>query len=752
MTHSDESSNNGISHDPIRLGADHLADHVAWLSQGRHADPFAVLGRHGDGDQVTVRAFVPGAAQMWLVDIGQPMQQQEKTGLFEWRGAASGLPLHYRLSWVDAEGRQHIGYDPYSFAPLLSIYDLHLFNEGRHLHTHRVLGAHPRQVDGIAGVLFSVWAPNAERVSVIGDFNHWDGRRHPLRRRDQVWELFIPGVNIDMRYQFEIRVPGQAELLRKIDPYGQGFEYRPNVASLVVDPAAYSWKDEVWMSQRRHLKAERSPISIYEVHLGSWQRDANGNYLNYAELARRLVAYAGSLGFTHLELMPITEHPLDASWGYQPTGYFAPTSRYGSANDFRGFVDYCHQAGIGVILDWVPGHFPKDAHGLACFDGTWLYEYEDPARREHRGWGTLVFNYGRNQVKNFLLSSACFWLEECHLDGLRVDAVASMLYLDYDRESGEWSPNSFGGNENLEAIAFLREMNNVIYRRYPGVLMIAEESTAWPLVTRQAWLGGLGFGMKWSMGWMHDTLEYLMLDSALRRHQHELLTFGLLYTFTENFMLPLSHDEVVHGKGSLLARMSGDYQQRFANIRLLYVYMWTYPGKKFLFMGNEFAQEREWDHAGALDWALLAKPEHSGVLNLIRDVNKIYRELKDLHWYEFSQEGLEWLDCHDTVQSVVVYFRRSNDHQTVTVIILNFTAVARSGYRVGVPTLGVYQEVLNSDAQCYGGFGAINGPVRAFPVPHMGQSCSLLVDLPPLTGLVLTSCREDGEDPAIGVA
>ncbi|MDQ5909945.1 MAG: 1,4-alpha-glucan branching enzyme GlgB [Pseudomonadota bacterium] len=741
MTYFDNSDNNHLTQPE-----DHRLIHDALLLwQGRHSDPFAVLGHHGHGDRVIVRVFIPGAQQIQLVELGQPLQRLAQTDLFEWNGVTDALPLHYRLAWVDAKGDEYAGYDPYSFAPQLSLYDLHLFNEGRHLHAYRVLGAHSRQIDGIEGTLFSVWAPSAERVSVVGDFNGWDGRSHPLRRRGSVWELFMPEVGAGMRYQFEIRTRETGELLRKSDPYGRGFERRPDVASLVVDHAAYPWRDEVWMARRRRLRPEQSPLSVYEVHLGSWQKNADGGYLSYGELARRLVAYVGSLGFTHIELMPITEHPLDASWGYQPTGYFAPTSRHGTLKDFCGFVDYCHQAGIGVILDWVPGHFPKDAHGLACFDGSYLYEYADPARREHRSWGTLVFNYGCNQVKNFLLASACFWLEECHLDGLRVDAVTSMLYLDYARESGEWIPNPFGGNENLEAIAFLREMNDVIHRRYPGVLMIAEESTAWPLVTRPAWMGGLGFGMKWNMGWMHDTLEYLMLDPGLRRHHHELLTFGLLYAFTENFMLPLSHDEVVHGKGSLMTRMAGDRIQRFANLRLLYVYMWTYPGKKFLFMGNEFCQEREWNHAGVLDWDLLAKVEHSGLQRLVCDLNRLYRELSYLHGCEFAQEGFEWLDCHDAAHSVVVYLRRLVETGDAAVVILNFAAVARLGYRVGAPSSGIYREILNSDARCYAGGGVINQDLRAFSVPHMGQPYSLLVDLPPLTGLVLTPFHVQGE-------
>ncbi len=706
------------------------------LSEGRHPDPFAVLGRHDCGEQVTIRAFWPNARQVYLADMGQPLRRLANTDLFEWQGVAKALPSYYRLTWVDADGREFTVHDPYSFPPQLSLYDLHLFNEGRHLHAYRLLGAHPRLIDGIAGILFSVWAPNAERVSWVGDFNGWNGFCHPLRRRGHVWELFVPGVTIGMRYQFEIRVRETGELLRKSDPYGRCFERRPAVCSIVADNTAYSWRDDVWMARRWRQNWSGVPLSVYEVHLGSWQRDAAGDYLSYRDLARRLVAYVGSLGFTHIELMPITEHPLDASWGYQTTGYFAPTSRYGTVNDFRWFVDYCHQAGIGVILDWVPGHFPKDVHGLASFDGTYLYEYEDPTRREHRGWGTLVFNYGRNQVKNFLLASACFWLEECHLDGLRVDAVSSMLYLDYARDSGEWAPNPFGGNENLEAVAFFRELNDIISRRFPGVLIIAEESTAWPLVTRPSWMGGLGFTMKWNMGWMHDTLEYLALDPALRCHHQELLTFGLLYAFTENFMLSLSHDEVVHGKGSLLAKMSGDRRQRFANLRLLYVYMWTYPGKKIIFMGNEFAQGQEWNFASSLDWDLLAQPECFGIFSLLRDLNNLYRSVPSLHINEFAQDSFEWLDCHDPARSIIVYLRRDNN-QRIVLIILNFAAIARNGYQVGVPLLGTYREVLNSNAVQYCGDGGVVGDICALPVYHMGQPYSLLMDLPPLTGVVL---------------
>lgn len=726
------SSNDSLNHSNDQT----LVDAVL-LSEGRHPDPAAILGPHGAGDQLTIRVFIPGACAVVLADTGWPLQRIAETELFEWRGAKKSISSpYYRIRWLDTQAHEYTDYDPYAFPPQLSLYDLHLFNEGRHLHAYRILGAHPRLIEGVAGVLFSLWAPHAERVSVVGDFNGWEGRRHPLRRRGPIWELFIPGVVAGLRYQFEIRIPETGHLLRKSDPYGRCFEYRPAVCSIVVDDAAYSWRDEHWMARRRRQNNSAIPLSIYEVHLGSWLRDSSGGYLSYRELAPRLVGYVGSLGFTHIELMPITEYPLDDSWGYQVTGYFAPTSRHGSLNDFRWFIDCCHQAGIGVILDWVPGHFPKDAHGLGFFDGSYLYESEDPTRREHRGWGTLAFDYGRNQVKNFLLASACFWLEECHLDGLRVDAVSSMLYLDYARQSNEWAPNPFGGNENLEAIAFLRELNEIIHRRCPGVLMIAEESTAWPLVTRPSWMGGLGFGIKWNMGWMHDTLEYLVLDPALRCHHQELVTFGLLYAFNENFMLPLSHDEVVHGKGSLLAKMPGDRGQRFANLRLLYIYMWTYPGKKFLFMGGEFAQEREWDFSESLNWQLLSFIEHRGIAILIRDLNRLYRASSCFHGCEFSQESFEWLDSSDPAQSVVAYLRRDHN-RNVALVVFNFAASPRLGYRIGVPLSGAYREVLNSNAVCYGGSGMVNGDLCALPVLHMGQPCALVLDLPPLTALVL---------------
>lgn len=718
---------------------------AALLAVGRHPDPFGALGRRDQDGQSIIRAFWPGAQQCRLVDGGQTLRRLGETDLFEWRGSINSLTRYYRLSWIDADGCEFTGYDPYAFSPQLTTYDLHLFNEGRHLHAYRMLGAHLRLVDGIVGVLFSVWAPNAERVSVVGDFNAWNGLCHPLRRRGDVWELFVPELPVGTRYQFEILNRETALLSRKSDPYGRSFEQRPAVCSLVAENTAYSWGDQGWMAWRRNQHWSRMPLSVYEVHLGSWQRDEVGNSLSYPDLARRLVAYVTSLGFTHIELMPVTEHPLDDSWGYQTTGYFSPTSRYGSANDLRWFIDYCHQAGIGVLLDWVPGHFPKDSHGLACFDGHYLYEYADPSRREHRSWGTLVFDYSCTQVRNFLLASACFWLEEFHLDGLRVDAVASMLYLDYARESDEWNPNLFGGNENLEAVGFLRELNDIVHRRYPGVLMVAEESTAWPLVTQPSWLGGLGFDLKWNMGWMHDTLEYFALDPALRRCHQELLTFGLLYAFNEKFMLPLSHDEVVHAKGSLLEKMPGDRQQRFANLRLLYFYLWTYPGKKFFFMGNELAQEREWDFSRILDWELLDRLEHRSIQRLIRDLNALYRSCISLHDYDFSQEGFEWVDCCDSAQSVIVYLRRSANRQ-IALVAINFAATAQNAYRIGVPQPGPYHEVLNSDAIAYGGSGRRNDAICALPVFHRGQSYSLVVSLPPLTGIVLVPDQIDFTD------
>jgi 1,4-alpha-glucan branching enzyme len=714
-----------------------IPDEIQKILSARHHDPFAFLGRHVRGDEEIVRAHIPGAGRVSLAAPDLPLARLYGTDLFEWRGKKGTLPERYRLVWTGNDGAAHTAYDPYCFPPQLSDFDLYLFGEGKHQHAYRFLGAHAHVADDIQGTLFAVWAPNAERVSVVGDFNAWDGRRHPMRGRggSGLWELFIPGITTGALYKFEIRNRDSGGILLKTDPYGRQFESRPRTASVVADAAPYHWQDDAWLEQRRRQDWLHAPVSIYEVHLGSWRTGPHGEFLDYRELAHRLVPYVLDLGFTHIELLPVTEHPLDASWGYQTTGYYAPTSRYGRPVDFRYFVDHCHQNGIGVILDWAPAHFPKDAHGLARFDGSALYEHEDPRRGEHRDWGTLIFNYGRNEVRNFLISSALYWLEEFHIDGLRVDAVASMLYLDYSRQPGDWTPNIHGGNENLEAIDFLRQLNRLTHELHPGTLMLAEESTAWPMVSRPIWLGGLGFSMKWNMGWMNDTLAYMSKDPVHRKYQHDMLTFSQLYAFTENFVLPFSHDEVVHGKQSLLNKMPGDEWQRFANLRLLYVYMYTHPGKKLLFMGCEFGQGREWDHGTQLDWYVLDYDFHRGVQKLVRDLNRLYRAAPALHYYDFEGRGFEWIDCHDSSQSILTYLRRS-EHDTL-VVALNFTPVPRRDYRIGVPFPGVYREILNSDSEYYAGSNAGNGSgLYAEPTPWMGRPYSITITLPPLGGVV----------------
>ena len=700
-----------------------------------HHDPFETLGRHRDGDDEVVRVFLPRATEVSL-EGEHVMQRHGDTDLFLWRGPRNTLPLHYTLVWHDEAGQRHQSHDPYCFLPQIGDFDMHLFAEGTHLHAYRFLGARQHTVDGIDGVLFATWAPNAQRVSVVGDFNHWDGRCHPMRVRggSGIWELFLPGIDSGAHYKFEIR-DHHSHLHLKSDPYGRAFEKRPGTASLVEKGSHYVWQDEQWFARRREADWLHAPMSVYEVHLGSWARDEHGEFLNYRQLASSLVAYAKDNGFTHIQLLPISEHPLDASWGYQTTGYFAPPSHFGSPDDFRFFVDHCHQNELGVIIDWVPAHFPKDAHGLARFDGSALYEHEDPRRGEHQDWGTLIYNYGRNEVKSFLLSSAIYWLEELHLDGLRVDAVASMLYLDYSRNPGEWLPNLYGGNENLEAVDFLRQLNTVVHEHFPGCVTIAEESTSWPQVSRPTWLGGLGFSMKWNMGWMHDTLNYVSKDPVHRHYHHQELTFGLLYAFTENFVLPFSHDEVVHGKGSMLGKMPGDEWQRFANLRLLYTYMYTYPGKKLLFMGNEFGQGREWNFDTALDWYVLDYPLHQGVQTLVRDLNQFYRAQSALHRYDFEPQGFEWIDCNDSDQSVISFLRRDGDRQLV--VILNFTPVVRRNYRIGLPHGGAYREALNSDSEFYGGTNVGNGILQAEQVAWMNRPCSAELTLPPLGALVL---------------
>ncbi|MCP4698688.1 MAG: 1,4-alpha-glucan branching protein GlgB [Gammaproteobacteria bacterium] len=712
------------------------------IADANHHDPFSVLGRHTADKHTVVRVYLPHAEEAAIADGNLPMQRIAGTDFFEWHGkgsvAADCLPQRYRLLWRDAERREYLIHDPYCFPPQLPDFDLHLFGEGKHWHAYRFLGARLHKADGVSGVLFAVWAPNAGRVSVTGDFNRWDGRCHPMRTlgNSGMWELFIPDLGPGVLYKYEIRNRDSGELLLKSDPYGRQFEVRPGTASIVTAPSKHTWRDADWMKKRENADWQHAPMSIYEVHLGSWQTDDKGNFLNYRDLAERLTDYASEMGFSHIELMPITEYPLDASWGYQTTGYYAPTSRHGSADDFRYFVDCCHRRGIGVLLDWVPAHFPKDAHSLARFDGSALYEHEDPRRGEHQDWSTLIYNYSRNEVKSFLLSSALCWLNEFHLDGLRVDAVASMLYLDYSRE--EWLPNQYGGRENLEAVDFLRELNTVAHGEHPGVLIIAEESTSWPQVTRPVWLGGLGFSMKWNMGWMNDILRYFANDPIHRKYHHDMLTFSMLYAFTENFMLPFSHDEVVHGKGSMLTKMPGDEWQRFANLRLLYTYMFTHPGKKLLFMGTEFAQGSEWDETKTLDWRLLKYPLHQGVQRLVKDLNKLYHRSPALYQYEFEWTGFEWIDCRDADQSILVFLRKS-DKEVLTVAV-NFTPVPRDDYRICVPEPGLYREILNSDSAYYGGSNLGNGArtLTAENKAWMGRPFSLSIILPPLAGVIFS--------------
>ncbi|MCO6411312.1 MAG: 1,4-alpha-glucan branching protein GlgB [Thiogranum sp.] len=706
------------------------------IIEARHHDPFAVLGRHGGEGEVSVTTFNPLASEVLIADGPWSMQRVDDTGLFEWRGSSDSLPDHYRLIWRDNEHREHIAHDPYCFPPQIADFDLHLFAEGRHWHAYRFLGAHVHEVDGVGGVLFAVWAPNAERVSVVGDFNRWDGRCHPMRVRggSGVWELFIPDLAPGALYKFELR-NRSGSIHVKSDPYGNHFEHRPKTASIVTATREYPWSDHAWLEQRRQADWLHAPMSVYELHPGSWQRGPEGEFLNYRELAERLVPYVRELGFSHIELLPIAEHPYDPSWGYQTTGYFAPSSRFGDPDDFRCFVDYCHRNDIGVFIDWVPSHFPKDAYGLARFDGTPLYEHEDPRLGEHLDWSTLIFNYSRNEVKNFLLSNAMYWLEEFHIDGLRVDAVASMLYLDYSRT--DWVPNRHGGRENLDAIDFLRELNVAVHTAHQGVLMMAEESTSWPAVSRPVHVGGLGFDMKWNMGWMNDTLSYMEHEPVHRKYCHDMLTFSMLYAFTENFLLPFSHDEVVHGKQSMLNKMPGDEWQQHANLRALYTYMFTHPGKKLLFMGTEFAQGLEWDSAQTLDWYVLEYPLHRGVARLVADLNRLYHQSPQLHRYEFDWQGFEWIDCHDSDQSVFSYLRKSDD--AFFVVIVNFTPVPRHGYRIGVPHGGAYREILNSDSEYYGGSNLGNGsaPVYAEEIPWMDRPWSLSLTLPPLGAIIL---------------
>ncbi|HZH25420.1 MAG TPA: 1,4-alpha-glucan branching protein GlgB [Solirubrobacteraceae bacterium] len=708
------------------------------------ADPHSYLGAHPDGKGgAVIRAFRPAASAVTAVTAeGErtALASVHPAGVFEGTVKRAELPLAYELE-VDygEDGTFTVG-DPYRFLPTLGEMDLHLAGEGRHEQLYSKLGAHVIEHQGAHGTAFAVWAPSARSVSVVGDFNSWDGRLNPMRALGSsgIWELFLPAVGPGARYKFEILTQA-GEIRLKADPLALATELPPLTASVVFQ-STHEWADQDWLATRREVEQLEAPISIYEVHLGSWRLNTlEGNRsLTFHELADELSAYARDMGFTHIELMPVMAHPYSGSWGYQVTGYFATTPRYGTPDEFRGFVDRLHQNGLGVILDWVPAHFPRDEFALARFDGTALYEHEDPRRGAHPDWGTLVFNFGRNEVRNFLLANALFWLREYHADGIRVDAVASMLYLDYSREEGQWVPNEFGGNEDLDAVGFLKQLNELIYAQEPGAISAAEESTAWPGVSRPTYLGGLGFGFKWNMGWMHDTLAYFQLEPIHRRWHHHELTFSLVYAFTENFILPLSHDEVVHGKGSMLSKMPGDRWQQLANLRALYAFMWAHPGKKLLFMGNEIAQEQEWSEERSLDWHLLEDPEHSGVQALVRDLNHAYRATPAL--WERDQDGTAfwWLEPNDAEASVFAFARIGRDARKPLVFVANLTPVPRTGYRMGLPVPGRWIELVNTDAAHFGGSGQGNlGGVEAEDAPWMGQFHSAELTLPPLGALWL---------------
>ncbi|WP_108662979.1 1,4-alpha-glucan branching protein GlgB [Acuticoccus kandeliae] len=708
---------------------------------GRHSDPFAVLGMHGGGGEapLTVRAFAPHAEAVSLTDAkGKVVAEMERIhpdGLFS--SILSGKPFAYRFK-MRAGDHTWTEDDPYRFGTILGELDMYLIGEGRHRKIYEKLGAHPMTIDGVEGVAFAVWAPNARRVSVVGDFNGWDGRRHIMRRRLEagIWEIFVPRIGRGLYYKYEIVGPHGNLLPLKMDPFAFATEQPPDTSSVIHGLVEYDWKDSAWMSARGARNDRAAPISIYEVHLGSWRRGDGNTMLDYDALANELIPYAKEMGFTHIELLPISEHPFSGSWGYQPIGLFAPTSRFGSPEGFARFVERAHEAELGVIIDWVPAHFPTDAHGLGQFDGTALYEHADPREGFHRDWNTLIYNLGRREVANFLEANGLFWLDRYHVDGLRVDAVASMLYRDYSREHNEWVPNIYGGRENLESIDFLRSLNERVAEDGEGAMMAAEESTAFPSVSRPVESGGLGFNFKWNMGWMHDTLEYIQRDSVYRRYHQDNITFGLHYAFSENFILPLSHDEVVHGKGSMLGKMPGDRWQKFANLRAYYAFMWTHPGKKLLFMGGEFAQGREWNHDQSLDWHLLADPFHQGIQSLVRDLNGIYSGTAALHERDCEADGFEWIDASDAEGSVFVYARYAAD-RSPAVVVVNFTPIVRAGYRIGLPTGGRWREALNTDASAYGGSNVGNsGHVVAENVAYHGRSHSAEITLPPLGALI----------------
>jgi len=724
------------------------------LVEVKQREPHRLLGMHAlaDGAGLVARALVPDAAKIEILPLDSgafpafKLTRMHKAGLFEGITTEAKSVFAYELVITDHQGRVRRARDPYSFLPTLGEADLYLFGKGDERRIYEKLGAQLRTVDGAAGASFAVWAPNA------GDFNHWDGRCHQMRPLglSGVWEIFIPGVAEGTKYKFEVRdLRGKTRL--KTDPYGLFFETAPNNASILWNNQNFGWTDQEWLLRRRQRNPLREPVSIYELHLGSWRKKSKAESLSYRELAAPLIQYLKEMGFTHVEFMPVAEHAFYPSWGYQVTGFYAPTSRYGTPEDFQFLVNALHEAGLGVIIDWVPAHFPRDDWALACFDGTALYEHEDPRKGAHQDWGTLIFNYGRHEVVNFLLANALFWCERFHIDGLRVDAVASMLYLDYSRRPGEWIPNQFGGRENLEAIQFIKQFNHLVHTEFPGVLTIAEESTAWPQVTRPPYLGGLGFSFKWNMGWMHDTLGYFSRDPIHRKYHQNDLTFAMLYHYHENFVLPLSHDEVVHGKGSLLGRMPGDDWRRFANLRTLLGYQWLFPGKKLLFMGGEFGQRGEWDANTELDWRLLqAGPYHAGLQRLVADLNKVYQAEPALWRADYDTGGFQWVDCSDSLNSVLSFLRRSGEPLEELAVVLNLTPVPRMKYRIGLPLPGKWLEVVNSDAGIYGGSNLGNfGSVIAEPKKMHNQAASAELTLPPLSILVF---RPERPPPAATAA
>jgi 1,4-alpha-glucan branching enzyme len=712
------------------------------ILDAKHYNPYEFLGVHIEDDHFKLRVFNPHATKIefkqknkWVV-----LNLVHRNGLFEASTKqAIEKPCLLKITTSDSTYEYH---DPYTFDVSITEVETYLFGEGKLKQAYNTLGSQLTTLSGVNGVRFAVWAPNANRVSVVGDFNRWDGRTHSMRSlgASGIWEIFIPNLTANDIYKFEIRNRDSGQVLVKSDPYAREFEHKPGTASK-VNLSTYTWTDEPWLLHRKQNDWLHAPFNCYEIHLGSWQRNESGHFFNYREMADRLIPHLVDMGYTHVELLPVTEHPLNESWGYQTTGYFAATNRFGTPDDLRFFINALHNANIGVILDWVPGHFPKDDWAIARYDGTALYEHADPRLGEHQDWGTYIFNYGRNEVRNFLLSSAYYWLKEFHIDGLRVDAVASMLYLDYSRKAGEWLPNQYGGRENLDAIAFLHQFNQMIGEDFPGALTIAEESTAWPSVSRPVYGGGLGFSMKWNMGWMNDILSYFAEDPVNRKYHHSKLTFGQIYAYSENFVLPFSHDEVVHGKKSLLNKMPGDTWQKFANLRLLTTFQMTSPGKKLNFMGNEFGQVKEWNVNASLDWHLLADnhPEHlfhRGIQRLNHDLNHLYLNLRALHDLDFNAEGFEWIDCNDDSQSIISFIRRGKD-RSFAIIVLNFTPVPRHDYRLGVPEAGYYRELLNSDATCYGGGEIVNRQMQTDAIEWMGKSHSIVLTLPPLAGVIL---------------